>query len=99
MRKISTKLVPRILTHDQKQCWLRISSDLLRNAEMFDRIITGDETWCFQYDLETKQQSMQWKKQNSPQLKKAHVSVTGQDHTWVDTKFSGLVPPSAQQLC
>jgi len=54
MRKLSTKMVPRILTHDQKQCWLHISSDLLRSAEMFDRVITGDETWCFQYNLETK---------------------------------------------
>ena len=43
MRKISTKMVPRILTHDQKQLRLHISSDLLRNAEMFDRVITGDE--------------------------------------------------------
>ena len=74
MRKISTKMVPRILTHDQKQCRLHISSDLLRNAEMFDRAITGDETWCFQYDLETKRQSMQWKTQNSLWPKKARMS-------------------------
>jgi len=36
MRKISAKMVP------------HISSDLLGNGEMFDRIMTGDETWCFQ---------------------------------------------------
>jgi len=54
MRKISAKMVPQILTHDQKQHWLHISSDLLCNAEMLDRVITGDETWCFQYDPETK---------------------------------------------
>jgi hypothetical protein len=41
---------------------------------MFDRVITGDETWCFQYNLETKQQSMQWKTQNSPQPEKARMS-------------------------
>jgi len=70
MRKISAKMVPRILTHDQKQRWLHISSNFLRNAEMFDRVITGDETWCFQYDPETKRQSMQWKTQNSPRPKK-----------------------------
>jgi len=49
MRKISAKMGPRILTHDQKH-QLHISSDLLRNAEMFYRVITGDETWCFQYN-------------------------------------------------
>jgi hypothetical protein len=30
--------------------------------------------WCFQYDPETKQQSLQWKTQNSPQPKKARMS-------------------------
>jgi hypothetical protein len=51
-------MVPRILTHDQKRR-LHISSHLLRNAEMFDRVITGDETLCFQYDTETERQRMQ----------------------------------------
>ena len=54
IRKISAKMVPRILTHDQKQLRLHISSDLLSNADMFDRVITGGETWCFQYNPETK---------------------------------------------
>jgi len=74
MRKISAKMVPRILTHGQKQRRLHISSDLLRNADMFYRVITGDETRCFQYDPETKRQSLQWKTQNSPRPKKARVS-------------------------
>jgi histone-lysine N-methyltransferase SETMAR len=67
-------MVPQILTHDQKQRQLHISSDLSCNTETFDRVITGDETWCFQYDLETKRQSMQWKTQNSPRMKKARMS-------------------------
>ena len=66
-------MVPRILTHVQKR-QLHISSDLLRNAEMFDRIITGDETWCFQYDPETKRQGMQCKTQNSLRPKRARIS-------------------------
>jgi histone-lysine N-methyltransferase SETMAR len=74
MRKISAKMVPRILTHDQKQRRLHILSDLLRNAEMFDRVIIGDETWCFQCEREIKRQRMQWKKQNSPRPKKARTS-------------------------
>ena len=48
MRKISAKMMPRILTHDQKQRRLHSSSDLLRKADMLDRVIGGDETWCFQ---------------------------------------------------
>jgi hypothetical protein len=40
----------------------------------FDRVITGDEMWCFQYKPETKQHSMQCKTQNSPWSKKARMS-------------------------
>jgi hypothetical protein len=54
MRNISAKMVPRILTDDQKQCQLHIPSYLLYNTEMFDLVITGDEMWCFQYDPQTK---------------------------------------------
>jgi AraC-like DNA-binding protein len=82
----SAKMVSRILTHDQKQRRLHISTDLLRNAEMFDRVITGDETRCFQYDPETKRQSMQWKTQNS---RRPHVSVAGQDHACVFLRSQG----------
>lgn len=34
-------MVPLILTDDQKHCQLHISSALLHNAQMFDRVITG----------------------------------------------------------
>jgi len=33
--------------------------------------VTGDETWCYDYDPETKQASSQWKTPNSPKPKKA----------------------------
>jgi len=36
----------------------------------FNKIITGDETWCFAYDSETKQQSSEWVGETSPRLKK-----------------------------
>jgi hypothetical protein len=47
MRKISSEMVPQILTDDQKHCQLHISSDLLHNSQMFDRVITGVEACCF----------------------------------------------------
>ncbi|GFY22806.1 hypothetical protein TNCV_2180671 [Trichonephila clavipes] len=34
-------------------------------------IITGDESWVYGYDAETKQQSSQWKTPGSPRPKKA----------------------------
>jgi len=35
------------------------------------RVITGDESWVYGYDPETKQQSSQWKSPRSPRPKKA----------------------------
>jgi Transposase. len=36
--------------------------------------ITSDETWIFQYDVQTKRQSMHWKIPASPRMKKARMS-------------------------
>ena len=45
---------------------------LASNDETFlSRVITGDESWVYGYDPETKQQSSQWKSPMSPRPKKA----------------------------
>jgi hypothetical protein len=36
----------------------------------FNKIITGDKTWCFAYDPETKRQSSEWVGETSPRPKK-----------------------------
>jgi hypothetical protein len=63
MRKVSAKMVPRILSDDQKQLRLDVCSDLscqlAEGNNFLDTVITGDESWCFQYNQETKRQSMQ----------------------------------------
>lgn len=43
------------------------------NPDFLQNVITCDETWIFQYDPETKRQSMHWKKSQSPRLKKARM--------------------------
>ena len=71
MRKVCAKMVPKELTEEQKQGRGTICQDLLeRQDDILGRIITGDETWVYQYDPETKWQSAQWKTANSPQPKK-----------------------------
>jgi len=53
-------------------------ADTLENIEndpdFFQNVITCDETWIFQYDPETKRQSMYWKSPQSPRKKKARMS-------------------------
>ena len=39
-----------------------------------DKAITGDESWVFDYDPETKRQSEEWHTKSSPRPKKARMS-------------------------
>ena len=67
MRKVCAKMVQKELAEEQKQRRVTICRDLLeRQDDIFGRVITGDETWVYQYDPEIKWQSAQWKTANSP---------------------------------
>ncbi|GFV58286.1 protein GVQW3 [Trichonephila clavipes] len=61
IRRVSAKFEPRFLTEDQQFQRLATSSDLLQSAsddpEFMKLITTGDESWVYGYDPETKQQS------------------------------------------
>jgi len=61
MRRVATKFVPRLLSVDQKQQRLYVCLDLKENAangpRFLSNVITGDETWAYAYDPETKTQS------------------------------------------
>ncbi|XP_074170634.1 COX assembly mitochondrial protein 2 homolog isoform X1 [Rhinolophus sinicus] len=75
MRKVCAEMVPKELTDEQKQRRVEVCQDLLeRQDDVLGRVITGHETWVYQYDPETKRQSAQWKSANSPQPKKFHQS-------------------------
>ena len=55
MRKVCAKMVPKKLTKEQKQRRATICQDLLeRQEDILGRVITGDETWIYQYDPEMK---------------------------------------------
>lgn len=74
MHRIAAKFVPRLLTTDQKEQRIDICIELKERASsdetFLSRIITGDESWMYGYDPETKQQSSQWKSPESPRPKK-----------------------------
>jgi hypothetical protein len=44
------------------------------DPDFLNSVVTCDETWPFQYDPETKRQSMQWKTTHSPRPKKTRMS-------------------------
>ncbi|UYV61492.1 hypothetical protein LAZ67_1005052 [Cordylochernes scorpioides] len=78
MRKVCAKLVPIVLTKDQKE--LRVLRcqellDLIQNEPDFlNSVVTGDESWMFEYDPESKRQSCAWHTKSSPRPKKARMS-------------------------
>jgi hypothetical protein len=72
MRYVSEKLVPWLLTQDQTEHHVTACHELLQNEATFlPSIITGDESWVYGYDPETKQMPSQWKTPSSPRPKKA----------------------------
>jgi len=79
MRKGCAKMVPKELTEEQKQIRATVCQDLLeRQDDILGRVITGDETWVYQYDPETKWQSAQWKTVSSPRPKIPSVQIKSQ---------------------
>ena len=75
MRRIAAKFVPRLLNSDQRDHRVQVCTELQEavrhDPNFLSRVITGDESWVYDYDPETKQQSTQWKTPSSPRPKKA----------------------------
>ena len=78
MHCVASKFVPRVLTEDQKATRVNISQELLDRVSVDENflktIVTGDETWVYGYNVETKAQSSECVGQGSPRPKKARMS-------------------------
>lgn len=61
MKKLCAKMVPKNLSEEQKHVRMTVAQDCLEQLEndpkLLERVVTGDESWFFQYDSETKRQS------------------------------------------
>lgn len=64
IRKVCAEFMPRVLSEEQKAPRKAICQDLLYHANedpnFLDNVVTVDETWVFEYDPESKQQSSEW---------------------------------------
>ncbi|UYV77659.1 hypothetical protein LAZ67_15001841 [Cordylochernes scorpioides] len=78
MIRTSSKFVPRILTEEQKEVRMDVCKNMVEmtrtDPEWMQKIITGDETWVYQYDPETKRQSSQWIERGESKPKKARFT-------------------------
>ena len=75
MWKICAKMVLKLLDDDEKLWHVEVCQDILEHLQtepdLLQRVITGDESWIFKYDPETKHQSLQWKCPSLTRPKKA----------------------------
>jgi len=73
-QKICLCFVPHSLTPEHKDRRIAACRDLIATADsdpdFFKKIVTGDELWCFAYDLTTKCQYAAWVGETSPRPKK-----------------------------
>nr|QXJ78552.1 putative DD34D transposase [Schlechtendalia chinensis] len=78
MQKVWVKLVPKVLTDNQRSRRLETCQELWNLYEsdphFLDNVITDDESWVFKYDPETKRQSVEWHTLGSPRIMKARMS-------------------------
>ena len=60
MRKVCAKMVPKLLSDEQKERHKELCLDLLQRVDiepdLLNSIITCDETWVYTNDPETKRQ-------------------------------------------
>ena len=76
-RKILSRFVSHKLTDEQKAKRMETSGDFISMCDqeplLLENIVTGDETWCYQFDPESKRQSMAWCSSTFPRPRKSRL--------------------------
>ena len=95
VKRVATKFVPRLLSEDQRTNRLDVCREmkdqLKSDPDFLSKIITGDESWCYGYDPDTKQQSSQWISASSPRPKKARQVKSNVKTMLIFFDIKGLV--------
>ena len=83
-RNICSRFVPHRLTDEQNAKRMETSGDFISICDqdplLLENIVTGDETWCYQFDPESKWQSMVRYSQSSPQPKMSRLKNPRSKH-------------------
>jgi hypothetical protein len=70
MHRVTAKYVPSLLSEDKKQIRVDVSKEHVYRSNAYENfltnIVTGDETWIYSYDVQTKAKSSQWVSKTSP---------------------------------
>ena len=77
MKRVNARLIPKDLNFLQKQSQVEVLGNIAEGTTCIKCIITGDNTWVYEYDVQTAQQASECtskngskskKKQNSPRV-------------------------------
>lgn len=64
MKHVAARLVPKDLNFFQKLNRMRVAEDMLERVNsdptFMKRFVTGDETWVYEFDMQTSQQASEW---------------------------------------
>ena len=77
MKRVCVKIVPKLFIPEQKLRWKVCCIDWKTSEEsdeFLERVITGDESWIYEYYIELKSQSREWKQKDSLRPKKSRKS-------------------------
>ena len=78
MKRVAVRLVPKDLNFLQKLNRVKVAEDMLERVNsdptFIKRIVTGDETWVYEFDMQTSQQASEWRLPIEPKPKKARQS-------------------------
>ena len=62
MKRSTAKIVPKLLNLEQKQRRMHIAYEILKmyndDPDLFKKLITGDESWVYGNDIETKARAL-----------------------------------------
>jgi len=64
LKRVAARLVPKELSFVRKDHRIKVAANMISRASIdvtfLKRIITGDETWVYECDMQTSQQSSEW---------------------------------------
>ena len=98
MKHAAAKIVPKLLNFVQKQCRMSIAQVILTlfndDPDLLKKVITGDESWVYDHDIETKAQSYRFAaieeiKEKSKQELLAMLKSSFRSISWLGTN-SGI---------
>ena len=77
MKRAAVKIFPKLIHFEQKHHLINIAQEMLTTfndyPDLLKKVITGDESWMYGYDIETKAQSSPWKRLEQARPKKAYT--------------------------